>query len=144
MATGIPEQVHKENFSDLHANTGGKKGGAGALNKLGMFAGLLGLAYDMFSDDPHALGMQFSAGNKVNTLYFDVDTEQYFEVTTRGTDKDRNGNEREYSIYNTYSGYRYNKDTKKYEGVNKTGTYKAVRVQSLDQAYQILYGSDQL
>ncbi len=103
-----------------------------------MFAGLLGLAYDIFSNDPHALGMQFSAGGKLNTLYHDMGTDQYFEVTKRGTEKDENGNEREYSEYNTYESYQYNDDTGKYEGVDKTGTYRAVRVQSLDEAYQYL------
>lgn len=104
-----------------------------------MFAGLLGLAYDIFSDDPHALSMQFSAGNKLNTLYYDVGTDQYFEVTKRGKEQGTNGQEREYSIYNIYESYRYNKETDKYEGVNKTGTYEAVRVNSIEEAYQYLY-----
>jgi hypothetical protein len=41
-------------------------------------------------------------------------------------------------IYKTYESYQYNKDTEKYEGVNETGTYKAVRVNSIAEAYQYL------
>ncbi len=108
------------------------------LGKAGMALGLIGLAFDIYSDDPHSLNMQFSAGGKINTLYFDQGTDQYFEVTERGKEKDADGNESEYSVYNTYESYQYNKGTKKYEGVNKTGTYRAVRVKSLDEAYQYL------
>ncbi len=142
MATGIPEQVHRQFSSELHGNMGGKpKVGGGLKGALGgalNFLGAVGLAIDFLSNDPHALNMQFSAGAKLNTLYYDDQTEQYFQVTERGKEKDSNGVEREYSVYNTYSGYTYNEDSGKYEGVNKTGSYRAIRVKSLDQAYQVL------
>lgn len=126
MATGIPEKAHQKYFKDLHANRGGRiKGGLG---KIGNVLGVFGLAFDIFSSDPHALGMQFSAGSDLNTLYYDSDSKQYFEVTARSDIKDGKGKVIGTKVsYTTFEDYHYNKTTRKYEGVNKLDTYETVR-----------------
>lgn len=84
--------------------------------------------FDIFSDDPHALGMQFTAGNEMNTLYFDNDSKQYFEVTERSNLKDGKGTVvGQKATYTTYEDYQYNKSTGKYEGVNKIDTYEVIK-----------------
>ncbi len=138
MATGIPEAAHRKYFSDLHQNRGGRARGLG---KAGNALGIFGLALDIFSSlsgNPHSIGMQFTAGRDLNTLYFDSDTEQYFEVTGRSDVKDDKGNGVGTKItYNTYGGYRYNKSTGKYEGVGKTGTYTAIRYEDEEDIRRI-------
>ncbi|MGX1640486.1 hypothetical protein [Sphingobacterium sp. NPDC055431] len=126
MATGIPEKTYQKYFKDLHANRGGRlKGGLGKTsNVLGTF----GLEFDLFSSDPHALGIQFSAGSELNTLYYVSDSKLYFVVNARSNIKDGKGKVIGTKMtYTTFEGYFYNKTTRKYEGVNKLDTYEAVR-----------------
>ncbi|MFM7852929.1 MAG: hypothetical protein ACKO96_13670, partial [Flammeovirgaceae bacterium] len=93
------------------------------LGRLNSFMGFAGLMRDIFSDDPHALGMQFSAGSKANTLYYDDQSETYFKITSAEIIKDEKGAIVSKTVtLDYYSGYQYDKKTKKYEGVNKLGT----------------------
>ncbi|MBB3058135.1 hypothetical protein [Mucilaginibacter gotjawali] len=90
---------------------------------LGTFSMAYGLIHDIFSNDPHALGMQFSAGNNLNTVYFDALTDQYFEITSRKVGKDGSVTE----VYDTYSSYSYDSKKGVYVGVGKTGSYSATQ-----------------
>lgn len=57
MATGIPERAHLKYNKDLHPNRGGRlKGGLG---KIGNALSVNMLAFDIFSSDPHALGIKY-------------------------------------------------------------------------------------
>lgn len=38
-------------------------------------------AFDIFSSDPHGLGVLFSARSDLNALYYDCVSKQYYEVT---------------------------------------------------------------
>jgi len=136
MAVGIPEELHLEASAELHANIPRTRLGGlrSSLEGANLFLNVIGLVVDVISDDPHSLGMQFSAGSKLNTLYFDITTKQYFEVTSRNTDKDG----RVTTTYDTYSSYGYDERQGKYIGIDKTGTFKAVKVNSIEEAYQYI------
>jgi hypothetical protein len=129
-ATGIPEAAHRKFNKTLHTNRGGRAKGSG-LGKAGGVLGVAGFLLDIASSikgDPHSLGMQFTAGSKTNTLYFDNKSEQYFEMTSRtdikNSDGDTIGKE---ATYDTFSSYSYNEDSGKYEGVGKTGSYSVTQ-----------------
>lgn len=141
VATGIPEAAHVKYNKELHPNRGTRlKGG---LSKIGNVFSTATLMFDIFSSDPHALGMQFSAGNELNTLYFDHNTNQYFEVTSRSKIKDANGKViGDKATYTTYEDYQQNETTGKYEGVNKGETYEVVQYKgeaALQYLRQMLY-----
>lgn len=61
------------------------------LGKTSNVLGTFGLAFDLFSSDLQPLGMQFSAGSDLDTLYYESDSKQYFEVNARSNIKDRKG-----------------------------------------------------
>ncbi len=87
MATGIPEQAHQKLSGRLHRNFGRSKGfGRGILNMLG---GAL-IALDFFSDNPNSVGMMFET-RKENKLYFDNESKNYFEITSKSINKDDEG-----------------------------------------------------
>lgn len=140
LATGIPQEAHLKYNKDLHPNRGGRlKGGLG---KIGNELSLTTLAFDIFSSDPHVLGMQFTAGNKLNTVYFDNDSKQYFEVTGRSDIKDGKGNVTGQKVtYTTYEDYQFNQTLGRYEGVNKIDTYEVIKYegQAAIQYIQQLY-----
>lgn len=144
IATGIPEAAHRKHFSDLHTNKGGRPKGSGRLGKIGGAFSAASFLLDLvnsFRGDPHSLGMQFTAGYSTNKLYFDNETEQYFEVTSRTDIKDDEGNViGQEAVYNTYSDYTYDEEAGRYVGVNKTGTYKATKYEGDDarRVYQQL------
>lgn len=98
--------------------------------------------FDIFSDDPHALGMHSITGNEMNTLYFDNDSKQYFQVTGRANLKDEKGKVLGQKVtYTTNEDYQYNKSIGKYKGVNKIDTYEVIKYegQAARQYLQQLY-----
>lgn len=130
MATGIPEAAHRKYFSDLHANRGGRPKVTGRLGSLNGALSIASFALDIISSlrgDAHSLGMQLMAGNNENILYFDRETEQYFEILSKNDITDSDGNVvGQEATYNTYSSYKYDEKAGKYIGVGKLGTYKSV------------------
>ncbi len=141
MATGVPETVHNKFRSQLHTNTGGRpRGGGSGLGMALGFAGSIGLVLDLTSNDPHAVNMMLSAGRELNTLYFDINSDQYFEVTKRGKEAGPDGKEREFSEYTTYQSYFYDEDAGKYRGSGASKTYRSTKVGSIAEAYEYLKG----
>jgi len=126
VATGIPEAAHVKYNKELHPNRGVRL--KGRLNIAGNLFSAATMMFDIFSSDPHALGMQFTAGNEMNTLYFDHNSNQYFEVTGRSDLKDGKGKViGQKATYTTYEDYQKNKSTGKYEGVNRINTYEVIQ-----------------
>jgi RHS repeat-associated protein len=119
MATGIPEQAHRSMSKQLHRFVGKVKGfGRGTLNMA--FIGLAAL--DLFSDNPHSIGSMIEA-KKEGKLYYDHDSQNYFEITSKTINKDDDGNEVSADItMDVYSDYTYDKDKRKYVGTGEKTT----------------------
>ena len=104
--------------------------------------GALGVAsflLDVFSTDPHSSRMLLTAGNHLNTLYYDTDSDQYYEISDRKEVKDDDGNVigRE-ATYTVYSDYYYDEDAGRYMGTGESKTYKSTKVGSIEEAYEVL------
>ncbi len=119
-AVGIPDQAHKKYFSKIHSRYGAKAKNffRGSMKFLNSVAGVF-VAFDLFSDNPHSLGMKFEEGIGVqdNKLYHDSENDNYYEVNSRTNNFDEDGNlESVTAEITVYSDYTYNKKTGKYEG----------------------------
>ncbi len=116
MATGIPEQAHLSMNSQLHRFLG--KAGRGSLNMIAVSL----VAFDFFNENPHSIGSMMET-RKVDKLYFDQESNNYFEITSKTINTDNDGNEVSATItMNIYSNYAYDDDIDKYVGVGKRTT----------------------
>jgi RHS repeat-associated protein len=125
-AVGIPDQAHKKYFSKIHSRFGAKAKGffRSTMKYANSFAGLL-LAVDIFSSNPHSIGMMFEGGIGVknNKLYHDRESGNYYEVTSKKYNRDSSGNIESADVtIDVYSDYQYNNETKKYEGAGEKTT----------------------
>jgi RHS repeat-associated protein len=140
MATPLPESVHKGWFKALHeANPGGRtRALSSSLKNLHEGMGFLMFFYDLLSDNPQALNQQLRAGQEVNKLYYDMETETYFNITSRNVTKDRRGNVISTTvIYDQYMDYDYDQKSGNYIGVGKINTYEATKNEKTGQVTQI-------
>ncbi|WP_298899801.1 DUF6443 domain-containing protein [uncultured Psychroserpens sp.] len=122
-AVGIPKKAHQKFFSKLHHRTGGNSRNfyRSTMRWLNRVSGILVIA-DFFSKSPESLGSLFkqsSGGLVEGDIYKNLDG-GYFSMSDRKLKKDEDGN----VIYATatitlYRDYRFNKETKKYEGVGE-------------------------
>jgi hypothetical protein len=100
--------------------------------------GFLLFFYDLLSDDPHALNQQLRAGEKLNTLYYDMETNTYFSITNRTVQKDTKGHVVSTTVtYDQYLDYDYDKKSKKFIGIGKITSYQATKNESTGQVSQI-------
>ena len=120
MATGIPERAHQKFSKQLHNffRKNGKGIGRGTLSALG---GMV-LALDFFSDNPHSTGSMLET-KQTNKLYYDSDSENYYEITSKTLNKDADGNIESADItMDVYSNYAYDEDQGKYVGTGEKKT----------------------
>ena len=86
------------------------------------------LLRDAFSSYPHALGMQFSAVTKTNTLYYYFESDTYFNITSVTVNKDKKGNKISTSVrFDYFMDYDYDYKSGKYIGVGKLGTKESTK-----------------
>ncbi len=138
-ATPLPEAVHKSWFKALHeVNPGGRaRVLSNSLKNLHEGLGYLMFFYDLLSDDPHALNQQLRAGEKLNKLYYDMETNTYFSLNSRTINKDKKGNVVSTTVtYDQYSDYDYDKKSGENVGVGKINTYKATQNEKTGQVIQ--------
>ncbi|RWY48519.1 RHS repeat-associated core domain-containing protein [Mucilaginibacter gilvus] len=106
--------------------TGFRFSGRGTLNGLrsaGTLLDFAGLMLDFFSDDPHASNMLITAGSKINTLYFDINSNAYYKITNASSTKNAVGDIVSKTItFDYYSDYDYDYEKGKYVGIDKQGT----------------------
>jgi hypothetical protein len=120
MATGIPEQAHRSFNKQFHKIKGkAKSTGLKGLNALG--SGLL--IFDMFfNNNPHSLGSMFET-RKEGKLYYDHESDNYFEITSKKMNKDESGNVVSADLtMDVYSSYSYDEDQGKYIGAGEKKT----------------------
>jgi len=119
MAVGIPEGAHKKLSRELHPYTrGAMRGLGGTLNILAIGA----VIFDLFSDNPHSISSMLES-EKTGKLYFDNDSQNYYQISSRKDNYDNNGKLVSADIrVDVYSSYSYDKEQGKCVGVDKIGT----------------------
>jgi RHS repeat-associated protein len=124
MATGIPEAAHKKYFSELHANRGGRPKGRGKLGgaAFGVASFLVDIAVGM-EGNPHSMGMQLTEGFSDDKLYYNEESDVYWE-RSKGDDVTNDAGEvigSEYT-FTYYSDFTKNEETGEYEGTGDKTT----------------------
>ncbi|WP_028981090.1 hypothetical protein [Sporocytophaga myxococcoides] len=112
MAIALPEKLHRGRgwMRIWHNLSRASKGLTAAMN-------IYSIKMDFFSDDPHSTRMLFENGMYMDKLYFDSQSNQYYEWTGREQMLDERGNVMSTTdTYNVYSDYTYDKKSKKYVG----------------------------
>jgi RHS repeat-associated protein len=93
------------------------------LRNIGRTLSVATLLLDIFSKDPHSAGMLYMRGAEKNVLYYDPESNTYFEITKAQVFRDKNGDKTITVVqYDYYSDYEYDKEKKGYVGVDYLGT----------------------
>jgi hypothetical protein len=83
---------------------------------------------DAYDTDPLSMGMQYTAGSKINTLYYDFESDTYFNITNASIKKDKNGNVVSTTVrFDYYLDYDYDSKSGKYFGVGKLVTKESTK-----------------
>lgn len=120
VAAAVPKIPHQKLTKLFHSRigAGSPKGGGKIFGLLNVY----GLYKDFFGSDPHDTNMLLRSGNEMNTLYFDGESNQYFNITK----KNLGSRGRTLFTYDTYDSY--DKEEDRYVGVG----YKETRIRVQD------------
>ncbi len=132
-AVGIPDKVHRKWSKALNTKTFG--------NNLYSFVFLLSMAHyasDIYSNNPASDLRIFENPSKTNELYYDFESKNYYEVTNYQETKNEDGNiTRKVVTFVYYGSAAYNKDERRWYGINKLGTRTEVWDAKTDKVTEV-------